>query len=297
MIEVVFLGTGSAVPTLRRNHPAIFLKYKDENMLFDCGEGTQKQFRKYKVSPSKLTRLFITHWHGDHVLGIPGLLQTLALNDYSKTLEVYGPRGTKQFMERVMGMYISRGQVKINIHEVDSGIVFQNSEFSIVAEKMEHGTPCLAYSFVEKDRVRLDKVKLKKLKLPNGPLIGKLKSGQDVVYNGKKISSKGLVYSEKGKKVALFLDTIQNMNILKLAKDSDLMICESTYLDEEDVAKAYHHMTVKQAAQLAKKSDVKKLILMHFSQKYEHKEKEFLSAAKKYFKNSFIAEDGMKVDV
>ena len=97
-VEIVFLGTGSAVPTIRRNHPSIFLRYKDESILFDCGEGTQRQIRKAKLNPCKLTRLFITHWHGDHVLGIPGLLQTLALNNYNRELEIYGPKGTKLYL-------------------------------------------------------------------------------------------------------------------------------------------------------------------------------------------------------
>ena len=151
MVEIVLLGTGSSVPTLRRNHPAIFLRYKNESMLFDCGEGTQKQFRKAKLNPCKLTRLFITHWHGDHILGIPGLLQTLQLNGYQKTLEVYGPRGTKKFMDRILGMFIFRGKLSLNINEISSGKFFDGRDFYLTAEEMEHNTPTLAYSFVEID--------------------------------------------------------------------------------------------------------------------------------------------------
>ena len=101
-IPITFLGTGSAVPTKKKNHSAIFLHYKQENILFDCGEGTQRQFRKAEINPSKLTRLLISHWHGDHILGIPGLIQTLALNNYNKTLKIYGPKKTKQFIKKII---------------------------------------------------------------------------------------------------------------------------------------------------------------------------------------------------
>jgi ribonuclease Z len=295
MIDVIFLGTGSAVPTLKRNHPAILVKYKAEAMLFDCGEGTQKQFRKVKESPSKLTRLFITHWHGDHILGIPGLFQTLALNNYEKTLEVYGPKGTKHYLDRIMDMFIHRGEIKVNVHEVSSGKVFENEDYIINCEEMEHGANCLAYNFIKKDKLRIDKNKLKKLKLPNSPLLKNLKNGKDIIIGGKKIKAKDLIYTEKGKKLAIVLDTRINEKIVKISEDADLMICEATYFDETELAKEYKHLTVGQAADSAKKANVKKLVLMHLSQKYEIKEKEFLSVARKKFKNTIVAEDGMRV--
>src|SRR5574344_1407168 len=131
-INVTFLGTGSAVPTARRNHPAVLLQYKDENLLFDCGEGTQKQFRIAKLNPCKITRIFISHWHGDHVFGLPGLLQTLALNNYSKTLYIYGPRGTKQFIDLYEKLYIGKGNsFQIETKELSSGKIFEEKEFKI----------------------------------------------------------------------------------------------------------------------------------------------------------------------
>ena len=132
-IEIVLLGTGSAVPTAHRNHPAIWMKYKAEAMLFDCGEGTQRQFRKAKINPCKLTKLFITHWHGDHILGIPGLLQTLMLNNYPRTLEVYGPKGTKEYFGKIMDMFVKRGKINIKITEISQGLVCEDSDFKIIA--------------------------------------------------------------------------------------------------------------------------------------------------------------------
>lgn len=266
-------------------------------MLFDCGEGTQKQFRKAGISPMSVKRIFITHWHGDHILGLPGLLQTLVLNGYDKEMEIYGPKGTKQFMQKILEMFVHVGDIKVRVHEVTSGKVFESEDFEIFAEEMMHNARCLAYSFVEKDKIRIDKDKLKKLKIPSSPVLQKLKQGKDIIVNGKKIKANEMTYINKGKKVSIVLDTQINNSIEKIAKNADLLICESTYLDEEETAKQYKHMTAKQAAQAAKKSNAKKLILMHLSQKYEKKENDFLKEARKVFKNTEIAEDLMKVSV
>jgi len=117
-ISVTFLGTSQAIPTATRNHTAILMHYKEENILVDCGEGTQRQFRKLKLNPCKITRILITHWHGDHVLGLPGLFQTLELNNYSKTLHIYGPKGTKKYIKEINNLFIHSGKLKIKVHEV-----------------------------------------------------------------------------------------------------------------------------------------------------------------------------------
>ncbi|MEM4271439.1 MAG: MBL fold metallo-hydrolase, partial [Candidatus Pacearchaeota archaeon] len=155
-IKLYFLGTGQAIPTEKRNHTAILLQYANENILVDCGEGTQRQFRKAKLNPCKLTRLLITHWHGDHVLGLPGLLQTLALNNYNKTLEVYVPKHTAHFFQLIQKMFVYKDKIKIKLNEVLSSTIFETSDFKIEAEAMKHDTPCLAYSFIEKDKIRID---------------------------------------------------------------------------------------------------------------------------------------------
>src|SRR3989338_7075526 len=162
MIKLVFLGTSDATPSIRRNHTSIFLNYNEENMLIDCGEGTQRQIRKAGLNPCKITQILITHWHGDHVLGIPGLLQTLALSDYNKTLHIYGPRGTKQYMGEIMKIFKLVGKYEIKVEEISNkGKFFETSDFYLEAEQMEHGTPANAYNFVVKDKTRIDKKKLK----------------------------------------------------------------------------------------------------------------------------------------
>lgn len=299
-IPIYFLGTGQAIPTTKRNHTAILLSYANENILVDCGEGTQRQFRKAKINPCKLTRILITHWHGDHILGLPGLLQTLALNGYNRTLHIYMPKGTRHYMEQIFRMFIFEGKIKYEIHECQEGKILETKDFILEAEKMNHGTPCLAYSFIEKDKLRINKEKLSKLKI-KGKIISQLQQGKGITWQGKKILAKSLTYFQKGKKISFIMDTGINENAVKLAENSDLLICESTFLENSEngkkLAKEYKHLTASQAATIAKKSKSEKLILTHLSQRYENKEKLILNEAKKIFKNVSIAEDLDKVEV
>lgn len=294
VIKVTFLGTSATVPTEKRNHTAVLLNYNGENILVDCGEGTQRQFRKAKLNPCSITRMLITHWHGDHVLGIPGMLQTLALNGYNKTLNVYGPRGTEYFMNRMMSLFIFRGKYSAKINEV-GGKFFEAKDFSLEAKPMTHGTPCNAYLFIKKGQRRIDKNKLKKAKLPSLPMIQKLKEGKDITYKGKRYKARDLTYKEDDKRIAFVFDTSVNESIIPLVKNADLLICEATHLSDsengERLAKEHKHLTSKQAAEIAKKAKVKKLILTHISQRYEAKKKKILDEAKKVFANSFLAED------
>jgi len=297
-INITFLGTSQAIPTAKRNHTAILLQYNAENILFDCGEGTQRQFRKARLNPCKLTRLFITHWHGDHILGLAGLLQTLLLNGYNKTLYIYGPRGTKQDLHALIDLLVPYNKIPLVVKEVSDEICFETKEFYIESKPLKHGIPCNAYAFVEKDKTRLNRAKIKKLKLPNSPLLGELAKGKDVDFNGKKIKSKDIVYHEKGRKVAVILDTALVDNCNKIAKDSDLVISEAVYLnDEKELASLHEHLTAEQAAEIAKKANAKKLFLSHLSQRYDGNERLILKEAKKKFKNTFIAEDLMTIEV
>ncbi len=299
-IPLIFLGTGQAIPTARRNHTAILLKYKQENILLDCGEGTQRQFRKAKLNPCKITRILITHWHGDHVLGLPGLFQTLALNNYNKTLHIYGPRGTKKFISLLYKLFVFKEKIKIQVREIKKGKVFETSDFHIESLPMTHNTPCLAYSFIEKDKIRINKKKLNKLNL-KGKVIAEIVKGKDISFQGKKIKASDLIYIEKGKKIAIIFDTSLNNNCYKIAKNSDLLICESTFLESSEsgknLAREYKHLTASQAAQIAKKARVKKLILTHLSQRYGGKEKIILQEAKKVFKNTTVAEDLNRIEI
>ena len=297
-IKINFLGTSAQIPTAKRNHSAIFLSYEGENILVDCGEGTQRQFRKAKINPCKLTRILITHWHSDHILGLPGLLSTLALSGYNKTLYIYGPRGTKEFVKDLLKMFNFKKNYEIVVEETEGGKFCETKEFYIDSKRMHHRIPTNAYSFVIKDKLRLDKKKIKKSKLPFGPLLKKLKEGKDIIYEGKKFKSKNFVYGEKGKKISFVFDTLINERIVPFVKNSNLLICESSFSSENNKeAREHLHLTAEQCGDIAKKSKSDKLILTHISQRYENNLKELLGEAKKNFKNTLIVEDLDKLEI
>ncbi|MCK4650517.1 ribonuclease Z [Candidatus Pacearchaeota archaeon] len=293
-IDLTFLGTGSAIPTARRNHPAMLLKYKAENILIDCGEGTQRQFRKAGLNPCKVTRILISHWHGDHVFGLPGILQTLILNGYNQRLEIYGPRGTKGWVRKYFDL-VGRGieNLDVVVKEIGDEIVFDCDEYFVESKKLEHGCPSVGYSFIVREKMRLDREKLKKLKIPNSPLVGKLAKGESVEIDGKKIDGKKLLYKEAGRKVSFVMDTRFCENAVALAKGSDLLVCEATYSKEEskELFEKRAHLSSVEAASIAKKAKVKGLALVHLSQRYEAIPKVILEEAKEVFENVIIPED------
>lgn len=287
---ITFLGTGNAVPTKLRNHTAILASFLNEQVLIDCGEGTQRQFKVAGISPARLTRLLVTHWHGDHVLGIPGLFQTLAMSEYGKSLQVCGPRGTLRSMYHLQELF-HEFKINTSVHEV-SGVFVDTPAYCIEAGQMEHGIPTNAYALVLKERRRLDKAKLKKLKLPNSPLLGELQAGRDIVFEGKKVKASAVSYIEKGKKIVIILDTGMTDTAIALAKNADLLVCESTFSHEEaEKALEYRHLTAVDAATIAKKAKAKQLILTHISQRYEHAPQVIEKEAKKVFKNTRVVKD------
>lgn len=290
-IKIIFLGTGNAIPTEKRNHTAIFLNYKSNNILFDCGEGTQRQMRAAKISPAKINKIFFTHFHSDHFLGFLGLIETLAISEYNKTLEVYGPRGVKEFVQNVEKL-LKKIKIDIKVTEIKKEKVYENEEIIIKSYNLKHNTPALAYKFEIKDKLRIKKEKIDSLKLPNSPLMQELLDGKDITINGKKIKSKNITYKEKGKKVSIILDTKYFVGLKKIAKDSDLLITESSFSNlEKELAEKYLHLTAEQAGKIAKDSKSKKLILTHISQRHEYNTKTIEEEAKKHFKNTFIAKE------
>ena len=302
-IEITFLGTSGTIPTATRNHTAIHLKYKYEDILIDCGEGTQRQFRKARLNPCKLTKLLITHRHGDHVLGIVGLLKTLKLNGYDKVLDIYGPVGTKKFIDGLYDLFMGKVEVKVKVHEV-SGKFFENDDFELIAGKAEHVMPTNAYAFLEKDKLRIDKKKLAsikkkfKIKKEDERLLSNLIKGKNIKIDGKTIKYGDVTYLQKGRKVSFVLDTAPCSGVDKLVKGSDLAIIESTFSEGEiEQAKKYKHMTAKKAGEIAKKGKVKELILTHISQRFEYNDKGLISEAKDVFKNVRVAKDLMRVEV
>ncbi len=288
--KITFLGTSDSIPTKKRNHSAILLSYKNENILIDCGEGTQRQFKIANISPTKITRILITHKHGDHTFGLPGLFQTLAMLNYSKTVQLYGPRGIKHYISFLKE--ITNIPISLAIHEIENKIIINESDFYVETKSMDHTSPSNAYSFIIKDKRRLDRNKLKKFKLPNSSILKNLQQGEDITYNNKQIKAAQVSYTEKGRKITFILDTKFNQNAINLSKDADLLIIESAFsIKDKDQAEKFKHLTATDAAIIAKKAKVKRLILTHISQRYEHNLSIIEKEAKKIFKNVSIAKD------
>jgi len=295
-IKLTFLGTSGALPTKQRNLSGILVNFGPESILVDCGEGIQRQLKLANISPAKITRILITHWHGDHFFGLPGLFQTLAISEYNKTLKIYGPRGTKKFISLIEKL-VGKFRIKTSVEEI-SGKFIDEKGFYIESKQMTHGIPSYAYSIVLKDKIRLNKTKLKKLNLTEGVLLKKLAEGKTITYKGKKISAKSVSYMDKGKKLTIVMDTALNNNAIKLAKSSDLLVAESTFLKKDkDKAKKFKHLTASDAATIAKKSRSKRLVITHISQRYTKNPNVMESEAKKIFKNTVLAKDFMKLEI
>ncbi|RMD46043.1 ribonuclease Z [Candidatus Pacearchaeota archaeon] len=300
-IKVTFLGTGSAVPTSRRNHPAVFVQYKDEGILFDCGEGTQRQFRKAGISPTKIKRIFLSHWHGDHVLGLPGLFQTLMLLKIEEKIEIYGPRGTRDLLALYSKLFLRKGnfvKLALDVFEVEKGVVFDGGEFCVESVPADHDVLTNSYAFVVKEKTRLDREKLKKFNLPNSPIVGKLARGEKVVFDGKEIDGSKLIYKEPERRVAFVIDTRFCKQLVEISRGAELLISESTFsADEKNLAEERAHMTSEDAARLAKEANVKRLALIHLSQRHDEMPKKILGEARKIFKNVFLPEDLDSVEI
>jgi len=296
MAEIIFLGTSSMQPTKTRNHSGFLLSYKNENILFDCGEGTQRQMKIAGLKPAKTTRLLISHWHGDHVFGVPGLLSSMGADQFAKKLYIYGPKGSKKYLEHMLKSFDSKDIIDFEIKEVSKGIFFESDDFLLEAEPLKHSTTTIGFSFIEKDRLRIITEKTDKLGI-KGPILGKVQKGEDIKVDGKLIKAKDVTYEVKGKKISYVADTLPCNGANDLAKDADLLISEGTHLsDIKDKTKKYMHLTVKEAALIASENNAKKLIITHLSQRYKSTA-DIVKEARDHFDNTIIAEDFMKIRV
>jgi len=285
------------MPTKQRNPSSVLLEINGKLLMFDCGEGTQRQMRTLNLPLSKLQAIFITHWHGDHVLGLPGIIQSLGADGFHSTLHVYGPAGFEDHFQAIMRCCVFERVFPVEYHGVTRGQVCQTEEYMVAAEQMLHTVSCLGYKFVEKDRRRLHIDKIRKWGVPHGPLLGKLQKGEDIIFKGKNITSKQATYPVKGKKIAILLDTAPNKAAIRLAQNADVLVCEATF-DHTLMQKAhqYAHMTSTDAAEIAKSAKVKKLVLTHFSPRYKNV-KMLKDEAQKTFKSVVMASDLMQLEI
>jgi ribonuclease Z len=300
-LSVVFLGTSGSVPTPKRALPAIAIQRKDEIILFDCGEGLQRQMIQACIGFHKKMKVFVTHMHGDHVLGLPGLLQTMSLLERERKLDIYGPVGVKAFVEALKQTVQFVLTFPVNVYEIeDEGIVCREKEYEIYAKWVEHVIPSLAYALIEKPRPgRFFPDKAKRLGVEEGPLWSKLQKGESVrLPNGRVVKSENVTGPLRlGRKIVYTGDTKQTDGLVKFAKDVDLLIHDATFDDELcERAKEDGHSTPSQAAETAKKAKARRLILTHISARYKNTSL-LLEQAKKIFPIVDIAEDFMKIEL
>ncbi|EAD1220100.1 ribonuclease Z [Listeria monocytogenes] len=298
-MELVFLGTGAGVPSRGRNVTSIALSMLNERnaiWLFDCGEATQHQIMRSQIKLSKLEKIFITHLHGDHIFGLPGLLSSRSFQGGESDLTIYGPVGITEYVETSLRLSGTRLTYKIIFNEIEPGLIFEDKMFSITVDELNHGLRSFGYRIVEKDKPgALNADKLIDDGVEPGPIFQKIKKGETVTLaDGSVINGKDYIDEpQKGKIISIFGDTKATASELELALNADVLVHEATFEgDKEKLAGEYMHSTTLQAASLAKKANVKKLILTHISSRYDRDaSKELLIEAQSVFENTEIAYD------
>ncbi|EAD7947309.1 Ribonuclease Z [Listeria monocytogenes] len=298
-MELVFLGTGAGVPSRGRNVTSIALSMLNERnaiWLFDCGEATQHQIMRSQIKLSKLEKIFITHLHGDHIFGLPGLLSSRSFQGGESDLTIYGPVGITEYVETSLRLSGTRLTYKIIFNEIEPGLIFEDNMFSITVDELDHGLRSFGYRIVEKDKPgALNADKLIDDGVEPGPIFQKIKKGETVkLADGSVINGKDYIDEpQKGKIISIFGDTKATASELELALNADVLVHEATFEgDKEKLAGEYMHSTTLQAASLAKKANVKKLILTHISSRYDRDaSKELLIEAQSVFENTEIAYD------
>lgn len=299
MIEMTLLGTSSMVPTKERNVIGVYLEVKGKGILFDCGEGTQRQMNIAGINRNKIQYIFISHWHADHIAGLLGLIQTIQ-NNGVETIKLFGPTGTKKHFGHLMEASVFDSKISIEVKEFDCPKVtkiFKCDEFRIEAVNLKHSTPCLAFSLIEANQVKIKIEKLANEGVPEGPHLAILQEGKDMMYCGRSYSSAEYTSIKKGKKITYVVDTSFISSAIDIAKDSDLLLSEATYTEaQEDKADQHLHMTSKQAAQIASMSDSRELVICHFSQRYKTID-QLLNEAKEVFPNTRAGFDFMKIKI
>ena len=297
-MEITFLGTSSAVPSKQRNHAGIIIKHFKDTLLFDCGEGTQRQLTYAKISPMKINKIFITHFHGDHVLGLGGLIQSMGFRGREEDLDIYGPKGLGRLINAVLKIGYFQLNYNINIHEIDEGIVVETDEYVIRSIIAEHNIDNISYSVYEKKKPRFLREKAIELGVPVGPAFGKLHNGQEVEVNGKVIKPEQVLGPPReGKKVTYSGDTRPCEKLIELAQNSDVLIHEATYENADlDKAIEHCHSTSKEAAEIAKKANVKLLALTHISTRYTT-DLNIKNEAREIFENTVVANDFTEINI
>ncbi len=298
-MQIVFLGTSGSWPTPKRNVSAIAIKRGPEVILFDCGEGTQRQFMLSKLSFMQVTRVFLTHFHGDHFLGVPGMVQSMTMNGREAPLEVYGPQGVERLLTELVSLGYFTPGFPIQAKELPPGAIVDCGEYVVRAFEAVHTVPGLSYVLEEKTRAgRFLRERAEALGIPAGPLYSKLQGGHPVTLGGRTIQpAEVLGPPRRGRKVVYTGDSMPHEALVGMARGADVLIHDATSdAALEEKANRYGHSSSRQAATTAKDAGVGLLVLTHFSPRYEELTT-ILADAKAVFDKAMVAEDFTEIDV
>jgi ribonuclease Z len=304
-LDIFFLGTGAGIPAKLRNVTSIALKLLEERgaiWLFDAGEATQHQILHTSIKPRRIEKVFITHLHGDHIYGLPGLLASRSFQGGESEVTVYGPKGLQEYI--TISLSVSQTYLKypLKVVEIDEGVIFEDEQFIVKAQQLEHGIPSYGYRIIEKDRPgTLLADKLVEAGVKPGPLFRKIKEGESVTLEDGRVIAPAefLGPDQKGRIITILGDTRYCENAISLAQDADLLIHEATFSKgEEKLAYDYFHSTTHQAAEIARISGSKQLCLTHISSRYDRQAwLELVKEAQEIFLNTDIAEDFKEINI
>ncbi|WLD94189.1 ribonuclease Z [Alkalihalobacillus sp. AL-G] len=298
-MEFHFLGTGAGIPSKERNVSAIALRFltnrKGEIWLFDCGEATQHQVLHTNIKLRQVSRIFITHMHGDHIYGLPGVLGTRSFQGGEDQLTIYGPKGIREFVEvtlQTSGTYL---RYPLDIIEVEDGFAYKMNGYTVQIAELDHVLPSFGYRITEPNQPgKLNVERLKEIGVLPGPVYQRLKAGEIVeLEDGRSLNGKDFTGPEQpGRVITICGDTRPTSSIYTLAANADLLIHEATFQEGlEEKAKEFYHSTTVQAATIAKRANVKRLIITHISARYKDKEHELLESAQRIFPDAELASD------
>src|SRR5947209_201490 len=305
MLSVTFLGTSAARPTVERNVSAMALVREGETLLFECGEGTQRQMMRYGVSFA-LSEIFFTHFHADHFLGVIGLIRTLGLQTRTDPMRLYGPKGGKKILGQAIQLGVERVPFEVEIEEVRPGIIGERGKgkgegYDIHVFATDHGGGSVGYALKEHERPgRFDPEKARAAGVPEGPLWGKLQKGETVALaDGRTVSAEGIVGAKRPGRLIVFTgDTRPCAAVVDAEQGADLLIHEATFAEEEkERAKETGHSTAREAAQVALAAKARRLILSHVSARYSISADELVKEAREVFKETIVAKDGLTIEV
>ena len=299
MIRVIFLGTAASRPTVGRNVTSLLIAREGELLMFDCGEGTQRQMMRYATGFT-INDIFFTHMHADHFLGVIGLLRTMGLQGRTETMRLYGPEGAREILHEAVHLGVERVPFGIEIIELQPDAVLRRDGYDMVAYRTQHGIRSLGYALIEHERLgRFDVQRARELGVPEGPLFGKLHRGETIEFDGRRVEPADVVGPPRpGRKVVYTGDSRPCKRTIDIARDADLLIHDATFgEDEAERAAQTGHATAREAADVARKCGALRLALTHISSRYADDPRGLEREARHVFKESFVAQDGMQIEV